>query len=93
MLDKLTKPNEGIKAEKRSGQWRALFVDVITQHVVYDEISAGQIDAEETAWLIDMIEKDDDYDANEIALLENLMQTATEIPMDLKFRLGMILSV
>nr|CRH05746.1 Protein of unknown function [Candidatus Magnetococcus massalia] len=85
--------NEGIEVEKRPGSWQELFIDATTSHVMSDQESEGVIDAEETAWLIDMIEKDDIYDPNEIALLQHLLKTAQDIPMDLKFRLGIILSL
>ena len=72
--------------------WQDLFVKAVCAHVLHDEDSEGLIDETEALWLIDMIEADGQYDNNEIALLKHLMATATEIPNNIKFRLGMILA-
>ncbi len=77
----------------RANNWQLLFVEGIAAHVLNDAGSGGEIDSEEAEWLIRQIENDKQYDANEIALLESLLEQADRIPQALRFRLGMVLSV
>ena len=85
--------NEASAVKRNEDIWKAFFIEVIAMHVFNDELSPNAIDEEEALWLIDMLERDGKYDANEIALLEHLHAHAHDMPMGIKFRLGMILAV
>lgn len=80
--------------EVRNGEkWKQLFIDAVSSHVLNDKASTDRIDEEEAVWLINLIERDEQYDPNEIALLQHLQETVQEIPMSVRFRLGIILSL
>ncbi|MBF0383447.1 MAG: hypothetical protein HQL69_20700 [Magnetococcales bacterium] len=72
--------------------WQTLFVEAVTAHILNDKESPGVVDEEEALWLINTIEADGGYNINEVALLKNLMESADELPSNIKFRLDMILA-
>jgi hypothetical protein len=69
--------------------WQILFVEAIAKHVLEDETSPGEIDEEEGDWLIDRIEGDGEYDANEKALLAHIKTNAKSIAGKLEFKIQM----
>ncbi|MBF0181081.1 MAG: hypothetical protein HQM03_13750 [Magnetococcales bacterium] len=85
--------NEATMGKRNDEKWKAFFIEAITLHLLNDDVSSGIVDEAEAHWLIQMIERDSQYDANEIALLEHIQATAKEIPMSVKFRLGLILAI
>lgn len=85
--------NEATHAVQVVEAWRPFFITAVAGHLTLDEGSEGQVDAEEAEWLIDVLEADGQYDDNEIALLEHLSEESIDLPMELKFRLGIVLSV
>ena len=72
--------------------WKAFFVEAISKHVLEDEESPNEIDADEGDWLISRIEGDGEYDENEKALLTNIKATAAKIDGKLKFKIEMFVS-
>ncbi|MBF0273339.1 MAG: hypothetical protein HQL98_14920 [Magnetococcales bacterium] len=85
--------NEGTIGNRNDEAWKSFFISAVAAHVFKDESSEEAIDENEAIWLISMIERDKQYDPNEIALLEYLQDHATDIPTSVKFRLGMILAL
>ena len=85
--------NEATEEAQEVEAWRPFFVSAVAGHLTLDEASEGKVDAEEAEWLIDMLEKDGQYDDNEIALLQHLNEASDDLPMDVRFRLGIVLSV
>ncbi|MBF0192594.1 MAG: hypothetical protein HQL99_15880 [Magnetococcales bacterium] len=85
--------NEGTIGHRNDETWKSFFISAVAAHVFQDESSEEVIDEKEAIWLISMIERDKQYDPNEIALLEYLQDHASDIPTSVKFRLGMILAL
>ena len=83
-INDATTGNEG-----HDPSWQAFFVEAIAKHVLEDETSPGEIDEEEGEWLIEKIEGDGEYDANEKALLAYIKANATAIAGRLKFKIEM----
>lgn len=62
-----------------------LFVDCISSHVLDDDESPGEVDADEAAWLKGQIYGDGTVDDNELALIANLKaKVKGTIPADLE---------
>ncbi len=80
--------NDATTGNDNHPSWQALFVEALTAHVLEDEISPGEIDADEAAWLIKRMEGDGVYDDNEKALLANIKAKATNMPDNLKAKIG-----
>ena len=59
--------------------WQALFVEALSAHVLEDDESPGEIDADEAAWLVSKMESDGQIDGNERALLTAIKAKATKI--------------
>lgn len=85
--------NEATVGGRNDDTWKTFFVETVAAHLLDDESTPGVIDEKEASWLIDIIERDKQYDPNEIALLMHVRNHAKEIPITVKFRLGMILSL
>ena len=74
--------------EENSAKWQVLFIDAIASFVLGDANSPEQIDDDEAKWLVERIEGDGQYDANERALLAHLKQHASRIAAPLANLLG-----
>lgn len=81
--------NDATSGKNNSPEWKDLFVEALTKHVLEDEESPGEIDEAEANWLIGRIEGDETYDDNEKALLTNIKVNAKLIHEKLKFKLDM----
>jgi len=81
-INDATTGNEG-----HDPSWTSFFVEAISKHVLDDEASPGEIDEEEGDWLINRIEGDGEYDANEKALLANIKSNSNSIAGNLKFKI------
>ena len=57
--------------------WSGLFVAALTDFVLADDTSPGNVDAEEASYLIEKIGSDGQIDTNELALLVNIAASAT----------------
>ncbi len=77
--------NDGTSGAENDPGWQDLFVEAITKHVLEDEESPGEIDEDESDWLINRIEGDGQCDENEKALLANIKKNAKSITDKLKF--------
>ena len=64
--------NDILNKEKTNDAWQRLFVEAISQHVLFDPNSPGQVDFSEAEWLIRSIEGDGSLDKIERALLDHL---------------------
>lgn len=69
--------------------WQNFFVEAIAKHVLEDEQSPGEVDADEGDWLVGRIEGDGEYDANEKALLAHIKANAKSITGKLQFKIEM----
>jgi hypothetical protein len=60
--------------------WQALFVEALSDYVLKDEVSPGVLDDKEATYLIRKIQGDKVVDANELALLVNIIANAQGTP-------------
>jgi len=68
--------NDAVSGHDNDPGWKAFFVEALTKHVLEDEISPNEVDADETDYLISKIEADGKVDDVELALLVNIIATA-----------------
>ena len=71
--------NDAVSGKNNHESWGILFVDAITNFLLDDEISPGEIDAEEAQWLLEKIQGDGQVDGIELDLLKNLKMKAKAI--------------
>ena len=70
--------NDAVSGHDNDPGWKELFVKALTDHVLEDEVSPGEVDDDETAYLISKIEADGQVDDVELALLVNIIAVAKE---------------
>lgn len=75
--------NDAVTGKANDAAWEAFFVQAISDYLLKDEVSPGEIDANEAAWLVEKIGTDGQVDATEKILLENLKQNAKSFPASL----------
>jgi sigma-B regulation protein RsbU (phosphoserine phosphatase) len=69
MADFLFDLNDAMAGRPNHPTWTPLFVEAISDHVLADEQSPGEVDASEADWLVQRMEADQQYDDAEKALL------------------------
>jgi len=72
--------NDGVSGKKNAPGWKKLFVEALTDHVLGDKASPGEVDAKEAAYLIARIKVDRQVDDAELALLVNISVKARKTP-------------
>lgn len=75
--------NDAVSGKKNHPDWERFFVDAICDFLLKDEISPGEIDDNECAWLVDKIEGDGQVDKIEKKLLLALKEKSTNFPKSL----------
>jgi hypothetical protein len=68
--------NDAVSGHKNDPGWQKLFVEALTEHVLGDRTSPGEVDEKEAAYLISKIKADRQVDAVELALLVNITAKA-----------------
>ena len=71
--------NDAVSGAANSPEWERVFVRVVTDYVLSDDVTPGVVDDDEAAYLIDQIEGDGEVDPIERALLANIQTSATSI--------------
>jgi hypothetical protein len=72
-------------------EWRAFFVEALTDFIVQQEQPRGYVDPANARWLMTCIRRDATVKSNELELLVRVLETAVSIPADLqKFTLKQI---
>ncbi len=74
--DFLFEINDAVSGNSNDPAWKELFVEALTQHVLDDEVSPGEVDDDETDYLVSKIQADGQVDDTELALLVNIVATA-----------------
>jgi len=69
--------NDAVTGKDNDDGWQALFVRSLTDYVLADETSPGEVDADEANYLIEKIGNDGQVDEAELALLVNITAQAT----------------
>lgn len=72
--------NDAVSGKENDASWESLFVRAISDFLLKDEKSPGEIDDEEAAWLKAKIEGDGQLDALEYRLLHELKSKAKVFP-------------
>ncbi len=72
--------NDAVSGRDNHASWAKLFIEAITDFLLEDEVSPGEIDEDEEKWLYAKIEGDGKVDELELALLENLKSKAKSFP-------------
>jgi uncharacterized tellurite resistance protein B-like protein len=75
--------NDAVTGKDNDPAWESFFIQAISDFLLKDEVSPGEIDSEEAAWLVDKIGADGQVDGTEKALLENLKKEAKSFPASL----------
>jgi len=68
--------NDVVSGKENDPGWTTLFVEALTQHVLDDEVSPGEVDEDEMKYLISKIQADEKVDDVELSLLVNIIVTA-----------------
>jgi uncharacterized tellurite resistance protein B-like protein len=75
--------NDAVTGKDNDPAWESFFIQAISDFLLKDEVSPGEIDSEEAAWLVEKIGADGQVDGTEKALLENLKKVAKSFPASL----------
>lgn len=76
--------NDAVSGNANDPAWQALFVDSICDYLLKDEASPGEVDGDEAAWLLERVQRDNQLDNVERALLNELANRATSMDDKLK---------
>ncbi len=68
--------NDAVSGKENAPEWKALFVEAMSDYVLADDTTPGVVDADEASYLIGAIQGDAVVDATELALLVNIMDKA-----------------
>lgn len=71
--------NDAVTGKDNAPTWQPLLAEAITKHVLEDDISPGEVDEDEAAWLIANIEADGQVDDAEKAILASIKANAKSI--------------
>lgn len=82
--DFLFELNDAVSGKNNAPEWTELFVQAISDFLLKDANTPGEVDAAEAAWLAGKIGNDGKVDATEKALLQNLQKQAKAFPENLK---------
>ena len=75
--------NDAVTGKENAPSWESFFIQAISDFLLKDEVSPGEIDNDEAAWLVEKIGADGQVDGTEKALLENLKKEAKSFPASL----------
>lgn len=81
--DFLFELNDAVTGKANDASWDAFFVQAIADFLLKDEVSPGEIDKNEAAWLVEKIGADGQVDGTEKTLLEKLKAEAKSFPANL----------
>ena len=81
--DFLFEINDAVTGKANDASWDSFFIQAISDFLLKDEVSPGEIDPDEAAWLVEKIGADGQVDGTEKALLESLKADAKSFPSNL----------
>ena len=82
--DLLFKINNACSGNDNCPEWEMFFVSAISDFLLKDDLSPGEVDENEAKWLIESIGSDGQVDRLEKRLLNELNSNAKSIPNNLK---------
>jgi len=71
--------NDAVSGNDNDPAWNTFFVEAISDHLLEDDVSPGEVDDDEAAWLISVVEGDGQVDGVERILLETIQREVTEL--------------
>ena len=77
--DALFEINDAVSGNDNDPTFYALFVEAISDHLLLDDVSPGEVDDDEAAWLISSVEGDGQVDGVERTLLETIQTRVNEL--------------
>ena len=72
--------NDAVSGKDNDASWETFFINAISDFLLEDETSPGEIDDEEAQWLLQKIQGDGQLDKTERALLDNLKNKSKNFP-------------
>lgn len=75
--DFLFELNDNVSGKANHETWKTFFIEAITDHVLEDDETPGEIDDDEANYLINKIKGDGQIDETELALIVNICDKAT----------------
>lgn len=75
--------NDAVSGKENNESWNSFFIQAISDFLLKDETSPGEIDTDEAEWLIKQIGADGKVDNVEKLLLEKLKNEAKSFPESL----------
>lgn len=89
--DALFEINDAVSGNDNDPSFDVLFVEAISDHLLLDDVSPGEVDDDEAAWLISSVEGDGQVDGVERTLLETIQtrvnELGTTLPLSLQAKL------
>lgn len=82
--DFLFELNDAVSGKENAPEWDEFFTDAICDFLLMDEVSPGEIDADEEAWLIARVNNDGNVDETEKVLLRAIKARAKSFPAGLE---------
>lgn len=82
--DFLFELNDAVSGKENAPEWNEFFTQAICDFLLKDEVSPGEIDPEEEAWLIAKVNNDGQVDEAEKALLRAIKAQAKAFPAGLE---------
>ena len=76
--------NNAVSGKENDSSWESLFIEAISNFLLEDENTPGEIDKEEADWLFEKINGDGQIDSIEKNLLLNLKNKAKSFPTNLE---------
>lgn len=76
--------NDAVSGKENAPEWGEFFTQAICDFLLKDEVSPGEIDADEEAWLIARVSNDGQVDETEKALLRAIKAQAKSFPSALE---------
>ena len=76
--------NDKVSGQDNDSGWQQLFVDAICDHVLNDDDSPGAVDDREATWLLERVQRDEQVDEVERALLKEIGRRATSMNDNLR---------
>ncbi len=72
--------NDAVSGKENDASWETFFIKAISDFLLKDENSPGEIDDKEVKWLLAQIQGDGQLDKTEKALLQNLKKESKNFP-------------
>ena len=82
--DFLFELNDAVSGKENAPEWTAFFTQAICDFLLKDEVSLGEIDSDEEAWLIAKLNNDGQVDEAEKTLLRAIKAQAKSFPAGLE---------